>query len=317
MTVAVNYLGMAPESYSLLKKEGAMRKREFLGVLGCAFAMGLVSATGASALSITQTTNTLALGNALGGSGLVINSVVLTNGFASQFGTYTGFTSAPVTIGDGVVLSTGQVVQTTAAFNNGVQGVFTTPSTDTAQPGTAAFNAYGPGHITNFSQSFDVASLQVNFTLSVPSQVGFSFIFGSVEYPQYTANYTDAFLAFLDGTGTANQIVFDASNNAVQVGSSFAGALTTADTNTAFANPHGLLQLQTFTQNQLSAGAHTITFQIGDVNDHILDSAVFISNFHAGTGAGGTTPTVPEISSVLLLGAGLAGLGMLRRQIQA
>jgi hypothetical protein len=67
-------------------------------------------------------------------------------------------------------------------------------------------------------------------------------------------------------TGTANQIVFDASNNAVQVGSTFAGALTTADTNTAFADPHGLVQLQTFTLIRLLRANHTISFQIGDVN---------------------------------------------------
>jgi hypothetical protein len=148
----------------------------------------------------------------------------------------------------------------------------------------------------------------VNFTLSSASQVGFDFVFGSIEFPNFTSDFTDAFVAFLDGTGTANQIVFDASNNAVQVGGTFASSLTTADTNTAFANPHGLVKLQTFTINQLSAGAHTILFEVGDVNDHILDSAAFISNLHAGTGTGGTTPGLPEPGTVGLITIGLAGL---------
>jgi hypothetical protein len=265
-------------------------------------------------MSITQTTDGTVLGSALGGGGLTIDSVTITNGADSQFGTYTGFTSLPVTIGDGVVLSTGQVVQTLPAFNNGLQGLSPTPSTSTGALGTAAFDAYGPGHITNFTSSNDVAALQVNFTLSAPSQVGFNFVFGSVEYPEFTDSFTDAFVAFLDGTGTANQIVFDSSNNAVQVGSTFAGALTTADTNTAFSDPHGLLQLQTFTLNPLAVGTHTISFQIGDVNDHILDSAVFISNFHAGAGEGGTTPPggggspVPEPAGLALLALGLVVL---------
>jgi hypothetical protein len=272
-----------------------------------------VSMLANASVLVTQTTNTSLLATALGGGGgLTVNSVTILAGAASQFGTYTNFIGAPITIGNGIVLSTGQVVQVTPAFNNGLQGAGSTPSTDTGMPGTAEFDAYGPGHIASFSAAFDVAALQVNFTLSSPSQVGFQSIFGSLEYPQFTSSFTDAYLAFLDGTAPANQIVFDASNNAVQVGTTFAGALTTADTNTAFANPHGLLKLQTFTMNQLSAGPHTLTFEIGDVNDHILDSAVFISGLQAGSGPGGTTPSVPEPATYLLAGIGLAALAAVR-----
>jgi len=287
-----------------------MNNRIAFAMVTAACAGILASATFASALSITPTTDGTVLGSALGGGGLTIDSVTITNGADSQFGTYTGFTSLPVTIGDGVVLSTGQVVQTGPAFNNGVQGTATTPSTDTGASGTAEFDAYGPGHIASFSSSNDVAALTVDFTLSAPSQVGFNFVFGSVEYPQFTESFTDAFLTFVDG----NQIVFDASNNALQVGNTFADALTTLDTNTAFGDPHGLVQLQTFTLSSLAVGAHTISFQIGDVNDHLLDSAVFISNFHAGAGEGGTIPPggggspVPEPAGLALLALGLVVL---------
>jgi PEP-CTERM motif len=264
----------------------------------------------AGPVTVTQTTTGATLATALGGGGgMTIGSVTIANGAASQFGTYTNFTSLPVTIGNGVVLSTGQVVQVTPAFNNGLQGGATTPSTNTGAAGTAEFNAYGPGHITNFANSNDVAAMLVNFTLSSASQVGFDFIFGSVESPQFTSSFTDAFVAFLDGTGTPNQIVFDPFNNAVQVGATFASALTTADTNTAFANPHGLVKLTTFTVGQLSAGSHSILFEVGDVNDHILDSAVFISNLHAGAGTGGTGPAgAPEPATLALVGLSLAAL---------
>jgi hypothetical protein len=282
----------------------------FRTIGGAAYAVML--ATSASAMVVTQTTNGTTLGTALGGGGgLTVNSVTVANGAAAQFGTYTGFTSAPVTIGNGIVLSSGNAVDTTAASHSSGSS----PSTDEQQTGTAAFDAYGPGHITNFSGSFDVAALTVNFTLASASQVGFDFIFGSVEYPVFTSSFTDAFLAFLDGTGTANQVVFDASNQAVQVGGSFASALTTADTNTAFSSPHGLVKLQTFT-NVLSAGAHTITFEVGDVNDHVLDSAAFISNLHAGQGTVGTGGgNVPEPASVGLVGIGIAGLLWARRKL--
>jgi len=266
----------------------------------------LPTAASATTLFVSSTTNGAALATALGGGGgLTINSASVTNGAASQFGTYQGFTSPPVTIGDGVVLSTGRAIDTTAnsySFLN-------FPSTNTGASGTPEFDAYGPGHIASFGDSNDVAALMVNFTLSSASQVGFDFIFGSVEYPTFIGTFTDSFLAFLDGTAVGSQIVFDASNNAVQVGSTFSSALTTADVNSAFQNPHGLLQLQTFT-NTLSAGNHTILFEIGDVNDHILDSAVFISHFHAGPGNPGTNPegTVPEPGTCALLGVGLTCL---------
>jgi len=152
----------------------------------------------------------------------------------------------------------------------------------------------------------------VNFTLSAPSQVGFKFVFGSAEYPEFTDNYTDAFVAFLDGTAPANQIVFDPANNAIQVGRTFPQFVLTTDTNTAFGNPHGVLQAQTFTMDKLAAGTHSLIFEIGDVNDHILDSAVFLSDFHAGPGQGGTNP-VPEPSAWLVLGLGVfATLGVSR-----
>jgi VPDSG-CTERM motif len=271
----------------------------------------LFAANIASALTVTQTSTSSDLSTALGGGGgLTINSATVVNGTAQQFGTYTGFTSAPVTIGNGVVLSSGIATQTTAAFHNSGNS----PSTDTGAAGTAEFDAYGPGHITNFASSHNVAALQVSFTLASASQVGFNFIFGSIEYPVFTNDFTDSFLAFLDGTGTANQIVFDSSNNAVQVGSTFASLVRTDDTNSAFSDPHGLLALQTFTQGVLSAGTHTLTFEVGDVNDGVLDSAAFISELHAGTGTGGTTPPgVPDSGSTLsLLGLAMVCLAALR-----
>ena len=263
------------------------------------------------ALTITNTTNTTALATALGGGGgLTVNSVAYTNGASTQIGTYTDFTSAPVTLGDGVVMSTGLATQTTAAFISGGNS----PDTTTGAGSTAEFNAYGPGHITNFSSSNDVARLVVNFTLAVASQVSYQFVFGSVEYPVYASNYTDAFLAFLDGTAVANQIMFDGSNNAVQVGGSFAGSLTTADTNTAFAGVHGLLKLKTTTA-LLAAGVHTLTFEVGDVNDGALDSAAFITNLQGDSGTAGTSTSVPDSgSTVAMLGAALAGIAGLRRK---
>jgi hypothetical protein len=159
--------------------------------------------------------------------------------------------------------------------------------------GTPEFNDYGDrsGNIHNFEASFDVAALEVHFTLPAPGRIQFDFVFGSVEYPFWTNRYTDAFLVFLDGLTPDNQIAFDNNGKPVQVGRSFADLTLTTDSNTAFAAPHGLIHHLTTTSDVLAAGPHTIYFEVGDVNDHVLDSAVFISNLRVGEGDPGTHPS--------------------------
>ena len=222
---------------------------------------------------------------------MTITSVTLLNGAQGQYGTYTNYTAEPITIGNGVVLSTGNVSFMGPPADPSLDSP--QPSYDMETPGTAEFDAYGPGKIENFQSSNDVAVLQVDFSLDDTYQVQFDFVFGSVEYPFYTGSFTDSFLVFLNGTDSANQITYDQNGKPVQVGSSFSGLVSVADQNTAFANPHGVLGLTTTTA-ELDAGDYTLTFEIGDVNDHILDSAVFISNLRTGVGQEGTEPTDPE-----------------------
>ena len=240
---------------------------------------------------VTPTMNPGDLQGALGGAGMTITSVTLLNGAAGQYGTYTNYTAQPITIGNGVVLSSGNVSFLGPPADPSLDSP--QPSYDMETPGTAEFDAYGPGKIENFQSSNDVAVLRVDFSLDDTYQIQFDFVFGSVEYPFYTGSFTDSFLVFLNGTDSANQITYDQNGKPVQVGSSFSGLVSVADLNTAFANPHGVLGLTTTTA-ELDAGDYTLFFEIGDVNDHILDSAVFISNLRTGVGQEGTEPTEPE-----------------------
>jgi hypothetical protein len=246
--------------------------------------------------------DTTALANALHATGLTITSVRIRNGVQGQFGTYSAFDLPPVSIRAGVVLSSGDVT------NLGPIPGATDPKYDPSTPppqvnswmvpdpdsgGTPEFDEYGMlgGNIENFQGSYDVAALEVHFTLANASSIKFDFIFGSVEFPFYTSSFTDAFLVFVDGTTPADQITFDANGSAVQVGSSFAGLETIDDVNSAFSNPHALIHHLTTTSPALEDGEHVIIFEVADVNDHILDSAVFLANFRVGAGNPGTDPS--------------------------
>jgi hypothetical protein len=270
---------------------------------------------------VTQTTSSALLSTALQGSGVVITSATATHGSANQFGTYNSFSQI---YSPGVVLSTG--------FATDTAGPPHFISSQMGSGGTTEFNTYGSGHITNFNSSNDVARLTVTFTLASASAVAFDFIFGSMEYPQYTNSFTDAFLAFLDGTAVTDQVSFDANNNPVQVGTSFGGQVHISNTETAFGitggNPstdyHGYIGALTTTTGTLSAGTHTLTFEVGDVNDQQLDSAVFLANLRTSTNDGGPITgelnPVPEPATMTMLGMGvftMAGYGWRRRKAAA
>jgi len=272
-------------------------------ISAASLALSTITMTALGAVTTVPTMDPDLLATALHPTGgLEIDSIEFLNGMPGQFGTYSNFVLTPVTIHDGIVLSSGNVAEM-----GPIPGA-TDPDYDPASPppqinsamypwpqtgGTQEFDDYGftTGGIENFYGSNDVAALRVEFTLDEDSAVKFDFIFGSVEYPYWTSQFTDAFLVFLDGTQPENQITFDSAGNAVQVGSSFAGLETTEDRNCAFSNPHGLVHHLTTTTEELSKGTHVLIFEVADVNDQILDSGVFIARLRAEAGVPGTEPT--------------------------
>ena len=258
--------------------------------------------TASAQVATVPTMDPGALAEGLNPVGLTITSVSIRGGVEGQFGTFTNFVLPPVTSRHGIVLSSGNVAQM-GPFPEASQ-----PGYDPSNPPSVInsamnpnpdggalpeFNAYGSlnNNIENFSSGFDVAALEVHFVLNSPSPVKFDFIFGSVEYPYWTSQYTDAFLVFLDGTDPTNQVTFDANGKPVQVGLSFAGLETIDDLNTAFSNPHGLIHHLTTTTVELDEGEHVIIFEVADVNDQVLDSAAFIANLRAEAGSPGTDPS--------------------------
>lgn len=273
-------------------------------------ASGLTLASFAQGAIITNPTmDSNALIAALRPTGLSIDDIFVKNGVMGQIGTYRDFSILPVSIRDGVVLSSGNIEDLSPLAEAQLPDydpaspparVNSLMNTDPSGGGSSEFNAFGnvPGNIENFQSSNDVVAMEVHFTLDEPRQVQFDFIFGSVEFPYWTSQFTDAFLVFLDGLEPANQICADRNGRPVQVGSSFAGLETTADQNTAFANPHAVIHHLTTTTEELSAGRHVLYFEVGDVNDQVLDSVAFISHLRIGTGNPGTDPTDDCVADV-------------------
>ncbi len=259
--------------------------------------LALLQSAGASVTTV-PTMNGTTLKNALHPTGLTVKSITVRSGVSGQFGTFSDFSAGPVTIGDGIVLSSGKVnnLGPIPEASQPNYPYWSPPAQVNSQMvfsgdgATAEFNEYGADNVDNFYGGYDVAALEIVFNLDEPAQVKFDFIFGSVEFPYWTGQYTDAFLAFLD-EDPAWQICFDQSGNPIQVGNSFAGWETTEDVNSAFSNPHGLIHHLTTTTEELDSGEHILWLEVGDVNDHILDSAVFISNLRTGVGDPGTEPT--------------------------
>jgi hypothetical protein len=265
-----------------------------------AAALAASSASGQVATFPTMDPDVLA--KALNPMGLSINDVFIVAGVDGQFGTFNNFELRPVTIRPGLVLSSGNIADlrpipgaTDPDYDPGSPPpqVNSQMTPEPATGGTPEFNTFGftAGNIENFNGSYDVAAVRINFTINNDSPIKFDFIFGSVEFPFWTSQFTDSFLVFLDGTAPENQITFDAAGNAVQVGSSFADLETIGDLNTAFSNPHALIHHLTTTTARLDAGEHFLIFEVGDVNDHVLDSVVFITNLRAEEGDEGTEPS--------------------------
>jgi hypothetical protein len=324
-----------------LNESGRFRTLAF--ILGMQIFLGTSGRAEAGIITVEQTIDAGDLASALGGSGMDNVSVSLTNGDALQFGLFSGFNRLPK---DGIVLSSGRVIDLA-----GPPSINDDPATDLEVVGTPEFDAYGGSpnpadppspRIDNFQQSYDVARLEVTFELGDPAAIAFDFVFGSIEYPNWVSDFTDAFLVFLDGTAPANQITFDSQGIPVQVGKSFSNYIVTDNADTVFGDPHGFIPKLTTRTWELSAGVHTLLFEVGDVNDHILDSAAFISNFRTTTSSlrefesetdvtdddylnylrslnGGGAPTgsdptavTPEPNSILLAGCAVVGLASSR-----
>ena len=288
-----------------------MKKNLFL--FSCLFLLVFVTiSNSAMAISVAPTGDADLLVNTILGSGITVFDIDY-SGAPSASGTFTGGLSSGIGIENGIVLTSGDA--TLIDNSNDSDGA----TGDNSFPGDTDLESLVQ------ETTYDATVLEFDFQ-SAGGDLFFNYVFGSEEYNEYTnTQFNDVFAFFLDGENIAliPGKTEPVSINTVNGGNPFG---TDASNPDLFNNNDlndggpffhfeydGFTDVFVATYLGLTAGDHHIKLAIADSGDQILDSGVFIQ---AGTFSDTMTPSapVPESASMLLLGAGLAGLAAARRR---
>ncbi len=253
----------------------------------------------AHALTVTPTSDATTLVNTLLGSGVNVVSSSF-SGTDGSAGLFSGAGGA-IGINSGVILTSGQAILATGPNDQPGAGA------DNGLGGTAALDALIPGYST-----YDATLLDIVFT-SDTGNLFFNFVFASEEYNEWVGSaYNDVFGFFLDGVnialipGTSTPVSINNVNNGANSAFYINNESGARDT-----QYDGFTTVLTAQALGLAAGQHTISLQIADAGDGVLDSAIFLQ----GGSFGGDDPSpVPEPGTMLLIGSGLLGLFGLRRK---
>lgn len=267
-------------------------------VAAMALLIAATHAPNAMALTVTTTNDANTLASNILGSGISLVGTPTYTGAAGAAGTFTG--GGNVGIGSGIILTSGGATVAQGPNNSGSATV------NNGTAGLASLNALIPGYTTH-----DAAQLSFDFT-TAGGNLYFNYVFGSEEYNEWVgSSFNDVFAFFLDGNNIAliPSTTTPVSINNVNTGSNSAYYRNNSP------GPYdtqydGLTTVLTATALGLGAGTHHIDIAIADSGDFILDSGVFIQ----GNSFSDTNPVVPEPSTILLLGVGLAGIGFARRK---
>lgn len=282
--------------------------------LGASF---MASTAIAATFTASTDASALALATLDPSSGISIVSGSETyQGGDTQGGTFSDFSfsnsSTTAAIGDGVVLTTGDI--------GDIPG---NDATDiSASPGAGSdsdLQSITPQTVTN-----DANVLSFDFTVD-PSitSVSMDFIFATDEFPDQTV--TDIFGVFVDGTNFAkfndgSTVNFDLGSPAASffIDNDFGSADPLTASDGTILEYDGVVNKLTLTGILDAAlSTHSIKIGIGDTSDTIFDSGVFFGSLKAGTATGGggiDTGVIPLPASLPLLLAGLGGMALLRRR---
>ncbi len=150
---------------------------------------------------------------------------------------------------------------------------------------------------TDFSPegySGDTASVTLNFIVPTDAnKLKFDFRFMSEEFPEFVgSSFNDFFSAYLTGSTGTDQISFDTNGKIINVNNNFFDpAITPAGT--VF---DGTTPKLTTTTDVTPGESISLKFELGDVDDGVYDTAVFLDNIRFESEGNGGTSAKADVS---------------------